>query len=929
VLGDTTQDGARYSSRTDALNGAGRTFPTSGNDSIDASVADGSVILYGGSGADRLLGSAFSDQILGGSGDDVIVGGAGRDHIYGDNGLRVDLSVRVDRQLQLITIVVEQEAGATDFTAQTGDALDGAGSDNITASGAAVILADFGRINQQADTNRAFEPDRITSIVTLRETLGGDDTISTGSEADWIFAGAGADSVTGSGGNDVVLGDNGTLTVLDGAIRGTLLSSEPNPSVGGADTVSLGDGNVWVIGGQGGDAVTFGDGGGVLLGDNGWVEQTSLGALVRVETVDSTVGGVDTITGGNGAAVVLGGRDGDSVTLGTGDHSVAGDMASLDFVDGARTVFASINDDPSVGGVDTFSLGDGTVWVIGGQGGDAVTFGDGGGVLLGDNGRVEQTSLGALVRVETVDSTVGGVDTITGGNGAAVVLGGRDGDSVTLGTGNHSVAGDMASLDFVNGVRTVFASINDDPSVGGADTVTLDDGTVWVIGGQGGDAVMFGDGGGVLLGDNGRVEQTALGALVRVETVDSTVGGVDTITGGNGAAVVLGGRDGDRVTLGDGTHVVGGDMGVVTFAAGIRSTFEVLIETAAQGGDDSLTAGAGGSWAIMGEGGDSVTFAGGINVVLGDAGRITADAGGLFLTAIATQPDTGGSDTLIGGMQRDILIGGAGGDWLDGREDADLITGDGGSLFRTPELREIMFETFDITSGGNDTLIGGEGRDVMFGAMGDDKFDLSLVDDIVVGEFARVRLTVVESGDEQVTSFLVPAVRDLDLLAQLTLGLNGASNPTADTENVTETADEVKTTDVSSILAGTRVDLVLTEGEAARDAALAALMAAVSAQASAPGIAGFTVLSEPSLLAAPAEDQSVPSDGATEGSAPVQEGDAPANEDGPTPAEEEQQGRLEDGGVTRLVGILPPKEESVGTKGWRILNWRIRGDIAA
>jgi Ca2+-binding RTX toxin-like protein len=401
---------------------------------------------------------------------------------------------------------------------------------------------------------------------------------------------------------------------------------------------------------------------------------------------------------------------------------------------------------------------------------------------------------------------------------------------------------------------------------------------------------------------------------------------VDTITGGNGASVVLGGRDGDLISLGDGTHVVGGDMGIVNFAAGIRSTFEVLIETPAQGGDDSLTAGAGGSWAIMGEGGDSVTFAGGINVVLGDAGRITADADGLFLTAIATQPDTGGSDTLIGGMQRDILIGGAGGDWLDGRDGADLMTGDGGSLFRTPELREIMFETLDITSGGNDTLIGGEGRDVMFGAMGDDKFDLSLVDDIVVGEFARVRLTVVESGEEQVTSFLVPAVRDLDLLAQLTLGLNGASNPTADTEDVTETADEVKTTDVSSILAGTRVDLVLTEGEAARDAAL---VAAVSAQASAPGIAGFKVLSEPSLLAAPAEDQSVPSDGATEGAAPVQEGDAPAPADDPAPAEEEQQGRLEDGGVTRLVGLLPPEEESVGTKGWRILNWRIRGDIAA
>ncbi|PJE32909.1 hypothetical protein CVM39_00015, partial [Pseudooceanicola antarcticus] len=109
----------------------------------------------------------------------------------------------------------------------------------------------------------------------------------------------------------------------------------------------------------------------------------------------------------------------------------------------------------------------------------------GDGVILGDNGRIQQTSLGAYVRIETTDSTVGGADSIDALDGDMVVMGGRDGDWIKLGEGDHSIAGDIAELDFTNGVQTNFNALNDEPLVGGDDSIDAGDGLNWVIGGQG------------------------------------------------------------------------------------------------------------------------------------------------------------------------------------------------------------------------------------------------------------------------------------------------------------------------------------------------------------------------------------------------------------------------------------------------------------
>ncbi|WP_237708081.1 hypothetical protein [Oceanicola sp. S124] len=306
IFGDTTQSGDRYSTYTGAINGSGRAFIAGGNDSIDASAAMGTVIIYGGVGDDSITGSNYDDHLLGGSGNDTIAGLSGRDHIYGDNGLNIDLSLRNDLQDQLISVVSQQDTSADGYDAQTGDALAAAGDDVITSLGQSIILADFGVIEQLDGVNRAFDTRSIARVSSVRDDEGGADEITTGSGEDWIIAGAGGDTISSGTGADVVLGDAGSLTVHDGILPAVADSSDSAPEAGGADQITLGDGVKWVIGGQGGDTITGANGGGVVLGDNGRIAQTALGAYIRIETTDSLVGGADDIDFGSGDMVVMG-----------------------------------------------------------------------------------------------------------------------------------------------------------------------------------------------------------------------------------------------------------------------------------------------------------------------------------------------------------------------------------------------------------------------------------------------------------------------------------------------------------------------------------------------------------------------------------------------------------------------------------------------
>ncbi|WP_138919438.1 calcium-binding protein [Oceanicola sp. S124] len=644
-----------------------------------------------------------------------------------------------------------------------------------------------------------------------------------GRDGDWIKLGVG---------DHTIAGDIAELDFTAG-VQTDFNGLNDVPDAGGDDTIDAGDGLNWVIGGQGGDDIDLGHGGGVVLGDNGRIQQTSGLAFTRIETTNSTVGGEDSIDAGSGDMVVMGGRDGDEIRLGNGDHSIAGDLAELDFTNGIRTDFTALTNTPSVGGDDLIETGDGRTWIIAGEGGDDVTTGDGGGVVLGDSGRIQQSDGLAMIRVESFEHALGGTDEIDMGFGDAVVFGGRDSDTIRVGSGDHVIAGDFAELDYTSGARTDFNALNDLPSAGAGDLIEAGQGNNWVIAGQGADTVALGPGGAVVLGDNGRIRATSAGALTRVETANSEVGGNDSITAGDGDVVAFGGFGDDTIRTAGGDDVIAGDMAELDYEDGVRNIFASVIEDPAFGGDDQVWTGEGDDWVLLGEGDDTVTSEGGLNIAIGDAGVIQADTTGAFYRAENNQFATGGDDTFYGGTGRDIQIGGAGSDYLDGGAGNDFMAGDGGLIHVDPvdNTYEITFESTEIEVGGPDTLIGGEGRDVMLGGIGNDTFDLNIAEDIVAGEFARVRMrpdpNSSEPDKEVVTSFLTPAVRDIDLLAQITMGVNFSSGKTE--VEVVPGSDPLGTAtavpSVSQMLAGMRVDLVLSEDEVGEDADLATLLA--------------------------------------------------------------------------------------------------------
>jgi hypothetical protein len=625
IFGDTTQDGQRYNSSTDAIDGSGRQFSAGGNDTIDVSAADGFVIVSGGVGDDDITSSNFNDHLLGGSGNDIIEGMAGNDHIYGDNGLNIDQSVRLDQQSQLISIVIEQDPAAAGFNAKTGDTLAAAGIDVISGSGDNIILTDFGLIEQIAGTNRAFDTGRIVSIQSQRESEGSPDIVN-----------------------------------------------------------------------------------------------------------------------------MHGGFD----------------------------------------------------YVIGGQGGDEINIGTGGGAILGDNGQID------------IDPTT---------------------------------------------------------------------------------------------------QQ-----LVQVATRNSQFGGGDTITAGGGATFVFGGSAGDVITTAGGDDVIAGDQGVLTFASGVRSLFTSSIETSAYGGDDIVKTGAGNDWVILGDGSDQSLSDSGLNIVIGDAGRIQAyGMTGVAIQIDTTQPTIGGSDTIIGGSDRDVQFGGADKDFLTGRAGNDLMQGDNGLLTRkTPfETGQWTFESTAIEVGDDDVLIGDTlddasvGLDVMIGGIGNDSFSLSIGDDIVAGEFLRVRFVPHGDGTDRVTSFLTPALRDLDLLVQITLGVNLSSKSSVIVGPPEGLNIEFGfPTDINvSILE--RMDLLFLPDGLFGVALLEGLLSEDALDLVA-GTQGFRLQSPNGVLNG-GEVQTI-----------IEEtnGAAPSNEDAPTAPEVQQDAAL-DGIGTDFATVQDTADDAGNLGGWRMAGW--------
>lgn len=131
-------------------------------------------------------------------------------------------------------------------------------------------------------------------------------------------------------------------------------------------------------------------------------------------------------------------------------------------------------------------------------------------------------------------------------------------------------------------------------------------------------------------------------------------------------------------------------------------------------GNDTIRSGAGNDLIDGGSGEDRLTGSDGDDYIIGGGNNdyIQAGTGDDIASGDNVNP---GNDTIFGGAGEDIIAGGGSTDYLDAGEGDDLIFGD----LSIVQPNEVTFSTLE--TGAEDTILGGNGSDVIFGEWGDDE----------------------------------------------------------------------------------------------------------------------------------------------------------------------------------------------------------------
>jgi Ca2+-binding RTX toxin-like protein len=684
---------------------------------------------------DIITGSDGFNVIVGGLGADQITGGANRDIVIGDNG-------RANFDNTGVLVLIE----STD-AALGGDSIDniivgngpdivigGNGADNIQAAGDIsddIVIGDNGKATFDSTNGVSV----LRDIISTDPDLGDNDTINTGDGYNIVIGGFGIDGITGGAHTDVILGDNGHAVFnADGVLTFITTTS---PAIGNGDVITFGAGGNTVFGGAGADTLTGLEGTDVIVGDNGNATFTDTGLLTFITTSDVTIGAADIISTGAGFNTVLGGFGKDNITGGVNTDVIIGDHgnATFDPSSGESIIRDIISTETTDGDDDIITVGDGFNVIIGGFGADQVNGGAGDDVILGDNGHAVFNTTGILTYITTIEPTVGGNDIIKVGDGSNTVLSGLGADEITGGLNGDVVIGDNGNATFTNaGVLTYITTT--EPTIGSDDIIKVSDGFNVILAGFGADQVTGGADRDVVLGDNGNATFTNAGVLTYITTTEPTIGNDDTIITGAGDNIVIGGFGADKVTGGANRDVVLGDNGNATFTTAGILTYITTTEPTI-GNDDVIITGDGDNIIIGGFGSDQITGGADRDVVLGDNGNATFTTAGVLIFITTTEPTIGSDDTIVTGNGFNIILAGIGGDSVTGGTGRDVILGDNGnatfdSTGGQSILRDIISTETDI--GGADIIDGGSGNNIIIGGTVNDTVTTGGGDDIVLGD---------------------------------------------------------------------------------------------------------------------------------------------------------------------------------------------------
>ena len=787
-------------------------FAGDGNDTITAEDASGTYIIFGEEGQDSV-------NIDGGN--VVYIG----DDDYGMRDLFVttfaDGGVSEAKVLELLGLEYTADGGLRASDGVSGDNLDlKALMEGYTASTQRTAGSDADTITLGAGG---------TKIVM---TGAGDDLIEIDSDNEGdvtILSGAGSDTIS-AGGDDIFIegGADGDLIKVDGnttEVWGWGKAAGESGTEGGDDifALSLKDGQDIIIGGdgedvlhgqmgddilQGGlgnDTITGGQGDDIATGGT-FSLTTSGGAEIdlltmtpgqsqtsgMILTVADAADGDDLLKGGNGSDILVGGGGADTLEGGLSADLLVGDFARI-------TMSASY---VVTGVASTFitSANNGTDSLAGGMGNDVLIAGgstegtieviedlDGSNVVVGDFATITGAQiLDAVTGIVSMASARGGADRITTGRGNDLIIGGEGDDTISAGLGADLVLGDLGTLSIADGELTGLANENDGDDIitFGADdaghygTAAPADLKDVAVGSLGDDSITSAAASLVAIGDAGTItlDPIALNALrtyvplganptdaqraqddnalnliamlaTQIETAGTVDDGNDTITSTGGDGMIALGGGSDVAHLADGVNYVLGDDGTITVEANGDYTGRKVVvtsaDTAATSSDDEIITGAGDDVIVGGEGSDTISTGDGVNLVLGDSGEITGDTldTEVPVYALTSRVDeSDGNDSVTGGDDRDMVILGAGADWADLGDGVNLTLGDSGTIDETVGTGYDLLTT-DAGTGGNDTVTGGEDRDIAILGDGSDEADLGDGRNIVLGDNGEIHVT--------------------------------------------------------------------------------------------------------------------------------------------------------------------------------------------
>lgn len=489
--------------------------------------------------------------------------------------------------------------------------------------------------------------------------------------------------------------------------------------------------------------------------DNSGINVTDV--FFEVPLADVGADGNDILHGGDGDDTIYGQGGDDTITGGAGSDTVDGGDGD-DFIDTRGSLGGNLPDRgfPSYNGLPSVpadpDIYDDRDTVDGGAGNDTILTGDDVDVIRGGDGD---------------DIIDGGLDDdiIDGGSGDDLIIGGEGSDTIDGGSGNDTIYGGLSPVfpDYLN--------IRDDGTDGPADPDPTN-GMDVIDGGDGNDTIFGQDDDDLLHGGHGDdfIDGGIDNDTIHGDSGDDTLlggQGEDAIYGGSGDDKIIGGTGADRLYGGDDQDIIGAGVGDVIEGGEGGTDLDTLIATGLAtveyvGGDPASEAGTvtfynadltvsgtadfseieqvlviGTTSTALPGGGPSVrTYQGIVEGTAGDdvidlaytgdpeGDMIDNDDAVLSLVGEQDVVLAGAGDDFVQGMDdTDVIFGGTGDDTLQGNGGGDAIDGGSGDdVIDGGAGRDIL-----VGGDGNDTISGsvttaGDGGDLMFGGFGDDTF---------------------------------------------------------------------------------------------------------------------------------------------------------------------------------------------------------------